>query len=285
MQGQLEQAIAQANDDPAAGISALIDAVESVQSDPIALRGDPELLRLREQALLTLARAQLASEQGKAARASMDEAIRSSRGELVVDGFGPGLAALHRERQQALVDGESGRLNVDCQVPCRVFVNEVELEQTSATLFHGSYRVHIEAGEDGPAPVDEVLDVTGDVALEWPEAAAMPEPEPLSPQDAPASRGRRILPRWSEAVLIAAGAVAVGVGAALLAIDGKCPGGVDPMDVENCPEVYMSKTPGIASLAAGGAVLVVGGVLLTVDEVRVGRARGRTVQLGLRMRF
>jgi hypothetical protein len=84
---------------------------------------------------------------------------------------------------------------------------------------------------------------------------------------------------------MSAGAAAIGTGAALWAIDGSCPDGADPTDTAACPRVYISKTAGIATVVAGGAVFLTGTVLLTVDEVRIGRERGNTVALTYTLRF
>ena len=77
----------------------------------------------------------------------------------------------------------------------------------------------------------------------------------------------------------------IGTGAALWAIDGSCPDGADPTDLEACPRVYITKTAGIATVAAGGAVLLGGTIMLTVDEVRAGRSRGNEVALTWTWRF
>jgi len=94
-----------------------------------------------------------------------------------------------------------------------------------------------------------------------------------------------LLPRWADVLLMSAGAAAIGTGAALWAIDGSCPKGADPNDTSACPQVYVTKVAGIATVAAGSALFLSGTVLLTVDEVRVGRQRGTQASLVWTFRF
>ena len=95
----------------------------------------------------------------------------------------------------------------------------------------------------------------------------------------------RVLPRWADILITTVGVAAVGTGAVLWAIDGRCPDGADPENKVACPQVYITKTAGIAMVAAGSAVLVTGTVLLSVDEVRTARGRGQTVSLAWTVRF
>jgi hypothetical protein len=93
------------------------------------------------------------------------------------------------------------------------------------------------------------------------------------------------MPRWAEVVLMSAGAVAIGTGATLWAINHKCPDFSNPMLEPQCPRVYYTQAAGIATVAAGGALFLTGTVMLTVDEVRIGRERGNTVALTYTLRF
>jgi hypothetical protein len=99
-----------------------------------------------------------------------------------------------------------------------------------------------------------------------------------------------VLPRWADILLLSAGVAAIGAGAALLAIDGRCPNqSVDPSNPSTsvfCPQVYGTKTAGLVTLAAGGAAFLTGTVLLSVDEVRTrNNRRESTVSLAWVMRF
>jgi hypothetical protein len=279
-----EQAITIADDYPSQGVAALREALAAFDEQSPELGADAEAQKVRARAQLTLARALLSANDATGARAAMDEAIRTARGDaLPVKGFGPGLDALHRERTAVLEDNPRGSIEVHCSDPCRVLINGREASTSNDGLLAGRYRIHVTSMTGGAIePLSVTLDVNGTESIEWPVANA-PAPAAATPE--PKRDRNRILPRWSEAVLVAAGAAAVGVGAVLIAIDGRCPGGSDPLDVENCPEVYTTQMSGIATLAAGGAVFLVSGVLLTVDEVRVGRGKTRTVGLALRGRF
>jgi hypothetical protein len=95
---------------------------------------------------------------------------------------------------------------------------------------------------------------------------------------------RRLAPRWSEIVLIGVGSTLLATGGGLWAIDSTCPGGVDPTNIEACPELYDTRGLGIAAVVTGGALLVTGIGLLTNDEIR--SKRGARVQLvGTSLRF
>jgi hypothetical protein len=288
----VEQAISTANDDPTSGAAVLAEALSRLQADRDRLLEDPIAREVRANAQLTLARARLAKDDEAGAHDALDDVIRTYGTEVKVDAYGPTLSELFQTRSRALADAGKGTIDVRCDQPCRVLVNELPSDGPTTEVFVGSYRVHVEStAAEGPAPLDVALDVTGPTTLHWPEptsAAAQPPGEPADPHpadDASRQNRKRMLPRWAEAVIMVAGAAAVGAGAALIAINGRCPGREDPSDPDACPQVYTTQAPGIGVLAAGGAVLLTGGVLLTVDEVRVGRARAKSVSVGLHLRF
>jgi hypothetical protein len=276
-----------ANDEPERGVVALRDALQLLKEFGPTLAKDPEGQDVRMMAQLTLARALLAIEDADGAREAMDEAIRTSRGDpLPVKSFGPGLTALYRERSGMLGKLTTGEIAVECLVACRVYINERPAPQRTDKLIPGSYRVWVEATDGSETSLKLVVDV-GEVeveALKFGEAQQQvdgPDPRP----DKPKGTAKRILPRWAEIVLMSAGAAAIGTGAALWALDHRCPGGSDPLAEPQCPRVYLTKTAGIATVVAGGAVFLTGTVLLTVDEVRIGRERGNTVALTYTLRF
>ena len=75
----------------------------------------------------------------------------------------------------------------------------------------------------------------------------------------------------------------------LLAFDGRCSSSKQYPNSEStadtCGDVYEMTAGGAALLGVGGGLLVVSGVLLGVDEVRVGRAKGHQVTVGFTLRF
>jgi hypothetical protein len=129
------------------------------------------------------------------------------------------------------------------------------------------------------------------VTLAYPEAQPPPAPS-LSPGDSndmdefelPAPR-TRTAPRFVEVAALASGSAALVAGAVLWAIDSHCPRGADPNDIVACPELYDTRTAGITLVSAGIAAALTGGVMLVVDETRVGSRRGRELALVWTARF
>lgn len=278
-----------ANEEPERGSVRLRDALQVLQGFSSQLAKDPEAQELRINAQLTLARTLLATEDADGAREVMDEAIRTSRGDpLPAKDFGPGLSALYKERGGVLEKQGRGSIEVTCQIACRVYINERPTAPRTEKLVPGRYRVWVEASDGSQAPVGHNLDIAEGSAetISYgtkPIADTGGNDDNDDNDDPP--KAKRIMPRWAEVVLMSAGAAAIGTGAALWAIDGKCPGGADPNDTDACPQVYITKTAGIVTLAAGGAVLLTGTLLLTVDEVRVGKQRGTSAMLTYTLRF
>jgi hypothetical protein len=275
-----------ANDEPERGVVALRDALHLLQEFGSTLAKDPEGQDVRTMAQLTLARALLAIDDAEGAREAMDEALRTSRGDpLPVKSFGPGLTALHRERSGILTKQPRGAIAIECLSPCRVYINERPTPQRTDKLIPGSYRVWVEStdGKETTLKLDVDLLEGETEALKFGKPTAEEIGNDTPPDTRPKSK--RAMPRWAEIMLMTAGAAAIGTGAALWAIDGNCPDRADPNDTEGCPRVYITKTAGIATIAAGGAVLLTGTLMLTVDEVRVGNQRASTVGLTWTMRF
>ncbi len=281
---KVREALNKANEDPAFGAAPLRDALAVLRQYAPRLATDIEGQELRTTAQLSLARALLAAGDADGARDAMDEAIRTSRGDpLPTKNFGPGLAALHRERDGVLGKQGAGVLEIDCRVPCRVFVNERPAGQRIDALVPGSYRVWIEASDGSEAPVDKLVTVERDGVAELGFGTRKIDEDPRPPTR---ETKPRLLPRWADVLIMSAGVAAIGTGAALWAIDGRCPGGADPNDTEACPQVYITRTAGIATVAVGGAVLLTGTVLLSVDEVRTAdNRRAQAVTLSWQMRF
>ena len=276
---RVEETRVLANDDPEAFSDRLAEALDALEGTTL----DDGAAEQRTRAELTLARAYLFADRTDDAAAAMDRAIRDALGETVpATEFGPKLADLYAARREAL-RADPILLDVRCETPCTVVVNEREVPSARVTLPAGSHRLRVE-GADGEALVRTV---NASLALTWPSsptdpAVEGPTPDPAeAPEPADArsrSTSKRTLPRWLEITGMVTGAAVMGAGAVLLTIDGRCQGGGDPLDVEACPDVYATDTAGIAMLAGGGALLVTGGLLLTVDETRLRRADGSTAR-------
>ncbi|WP_146158357.1 hypothetical protein [Enhygromyxa salina] len=266
-----------ANENPQAGSAKLRDALVRLHGMPAMLANDPEGRDVRTMAQLTLARSLLAADDADGARDAMDEAIRTARGDpLPTKQFGPGLTALHKERAGALAKLGTGTITVQCNIPCRVHIDERPTKLTTDALVPGSYRLWIEASDGSQLAYAKTVEVEADqtASIEYGERIiVVPPPETAKPF-------KRIMPRWAEVVLMSAGAVAVGTGAALWAIDGTCPNGIDPTNEAACPQIYTTKVAGIVTVAVGGALLLGGTVTLAVDEVRLKRQPDRAAATG-----
>lgn len=282
---RVETAMKMANEDPASGSTQLRDALNLLQGFAPLLATDPKGQELRTMAQLTLARALLATNNADGAREAMDEAIRTSRGDpLPTKNFGPGLTALHREREGVLDKQGVGTIAIECHTPCRVYVNERPTQHRTDGLVPGSYRLWIEA-TDGSQPLVQrliAIESGGAFELEFGQVQVTP-PDNGHPETKPAKK--RLLPRWADVLLMTAGAAAIGTGAALWAIDSKCPDLADPLVAPQCPQIYVTKTAGIITLAAGGAVFLAGTITLSIDEVRVANQRDTQASLVWTLRF
>ena len=288
------QATLEVNTNPEQGIAMLREALSALHEHGPELAADPEALELRTMAELTLARALLSQGEDAAATEVVDATLVSlDDAELPTTHLGPTLGELVDERREVLRVGGRGRLQVDCALPCRVFVDEREVsaaDGSGATLTTpaGRHRVWIEARDGSVAAQRTELALDGEegVELSYPLVAEAPAPS-LSGGQAeggqdmlrPPGRHERVAPRWVEVGTIVAGASAIAAGAVLWAIDSRCPRGADPSDIVACPQLYDTRNAGIALSVGGAAALITGGVMLTVDERRVGRARGREVAL------
>lgn len=284
------------NRDPEANYQALADALERLSEFADELARDEAARRVRTLAQLNLARAMLAVGDEEGAGLVVDEAIRTAGdAEVPASNFGPKFANFHAKRREALEAWGTGSITVECSVPCRVVIDEHEAEPTSAGLFFGEYRVWI-GPEDptlvaDPSPLRQtvIIDIDGEVeTIRYEPAPKLVEPEPLPPPPPPPPPPKRLLPRWAEIVGLVAGASLIATGGALLSADGKCigAGGLDPRDdAQQCPELWESTPGGAAALALGAALAITGGVMLTVDEVRVNGREHTRATLSWTLRF
>jgi hypothetical protein len=285
-------------------ITALREALERMVSFPDELPKDAFALEKLSKARLSLVWLLLEIDQAAAAT-EMDEAIRSARGiALPVRSFGPDVFRLYETRRDALAAQGMATIDVQCQVPCEVVIGERRSPAPSDPLYLGSYRVWV--GYRGDSAEWEsfhvVLDTAGETkTIVFETKASIPEPQTefqsevalvTKPQteDRPVTlpirdQRIRILPRWVEILSLSAGAGLAIAGGILLSYNGKCQGGGDPSTPEGCPNVYNNTAAGYAMIATGVGVFAIAGPMLAVDEVRVGRAKGRTAMLSWTFKF
>jgi len=267
LQATLEEARRAVKDDPT-DLTPLREAIAQVEDHPASLRSDPALREARSLARLELVRAALATADQAAGTALADDALRlEPEAARFAERLGPSVAAFVSARASE-VDA-SARLDVTCTTPCRVFVDEHPRDIGSIALVPGVHRLHV----DGPGAVELALALElapGERhATSWPIAVAERPVAAELPPPAPA----RLLPRAVEGMLIGVGTALTATGAALIGIDGRCPGGGSSSEVTACPNVYATRPAGGATLALGVTGAITGLVPLIIDEARMARHR------------
>lgn len=281
------------NKDPESNVADLQARLAELEGFEAQLAEDPATRELVELSRLNLARAYLVMEDIEQAEAAMDQVLRVARERRPdVDQFGPTFAAYYDARREALDGLGRAEIAVECGVPCEVTIDAVPSEPESGPLYLGTYRVWIRAKDDSALEERHTvaLDQPGEVvSVAFPTVGPEPEPEP-EPEPvelAPAApEWKRVLPRWASATLAIVGVGGLAAGAAMLSLDGTCPGGFDPVrQAQDCPELYESTNVGGALVGVGAAVAATGGVILIVDEVRVGKQSGRQATLTWTVRF
>jgi hypothetical protein len=123
---------------------------------------------------------------------------------------------------------------------CPHAVAEMSVEQMFGTCMVGEYEQAVtrSGGQAGVEPDEREVEV-------WP------------------------VPRWASIAGISGGAAMVIAGAVLLGIDGKCPGGHDPVtEVDQCPSVYNTNVGGGVLVGVGAVVMVGMGTVLTITEIQ-----------------
>lgn len=265
----------------------LFDALARFHHYAPLLAADPAARAARARAQLNLARTYLSEGASASAAGIMDEVLRSAFSDpLPVDQFGPSLVALHDERRAALMQAGTASLEFNCSVPCQAYVNEQAVGRRVEGLYLGIYRIWIDAaGNDfqpGPPGVENFQPGSPGVEnfhIEWVklsepnhtyEVAFLQFTTPVE-HNYRFPPGERLLPRPVEIALLAAGAGFVSAGAVMLGL---------------ANEGERSQIGAGAALTGfGGAALLLGGITLAVDEIRVGGARGRQAMLHWQMNF
>jgi hypothetical protein len=278
-------------EDRQAAIAALADAIAHATEHPDQASSDvPEPVL---EARVILIRLYLAEQNTQAAQAAMDDLIRTARGQIPpVRSYGPEVTQLYQQRKDALQTAGMATLAFACEVECERTINERRSVADSEELFLGTYRVWIKAAEpDAEWEYREVELVEPGAVKTIPYENPNPVQLTLTPPPPPpASSKERMLPRAAEIAGAAAGVGLAIAGAVLLSLDGKCSESkqVPTMDTtkDECGDTIYETTAGGASLLGiGGGLLVISGVLLSIDEVRVGRAKGRQVMVGATFKF
>jgi hypothetical protein len=97
------------------------------------------------------------------------------------------------------------------------------------------------------------------------------------------------VPRWASITGVSVGAAMVIAGAVLIGIDGKCPGGYDPVtEAADCPSVYNTNVGGGVLVGVGAVVMVGMGTVLTITEIqrsKQGKQRPKQRPSSLRRRI
>jgi hypothetical protein len=288
----VEQANLAVNNDPETNHPSLAAAIEQLSSFGPQIAEDARAREVLDLSLLNLARARLLTGDEAGAGEVMDQVLRSAYGRtLPIKSFGPTLVEFHDQRRALLEQQGTAAIQVQCRVSCRVVIDAQPATADSGPLYLGTHRLFIEAVDGSVADVD--------LAIELGEAGATevihyPAEEPtcdqvapvVAPPQPPPPPPKRILPRWAEITVAAIGVGAAVAGGVMLGLDGKCPGGRDPVaDAQQCPTLYEGTVPGLVAIGIGSALLIAGTVTLSVDEVRIGKERGRQAMLTWQMRF
>jgi hypothetical protein len=282
------------NRDPEASLPMLEAALGQLIGFGPQIAADPKGREALDLSQLNLARALLLTGDKDQAARVMDAVLMTARArKLPIKRFGPTLINFHDERRKQLDQLGAAAIQIQCRIACRIVIDEQPATSDSGPLYLGPHRVWIEAADASAPPERHEIELSQDgvsEVLSYPRVmeddecpiAAAP-PAAVAPPPAP---GKRILPRWAEISVTMIGVGAVVAGGVLLGLDGKCPGGQDPVaEASECPDLYEGTVSGIAAVAIGSAFVVLGGVTLAVDEVRVGNQKGRQAVLTWQMRF
>jgi hypothetical protein len=278
---EVEVAIDRGNQDPQQAIDLLEEALDSMAGFQLDLIGDRRALDLRAVAQLSLARAYLLEGREREALGTVDILILDTQESAPpVKNYGPTIQSLYDERVKVLEGYGTSNIEINCTVPCRVYVQERLGSQSPGPLLLGDYRIVVEAVDASIPPLRAqiLLSEPGQVGHLTYGYAPIQDAD-SGPQKDTAPK-RRMLPRWVEISGVVIGAGLAVTGGVLLAYHNQCPGGLDPVtNADECPRLYNNLASGIATAAVGGAALLGFGVALTVDEVRGSRARELTTML------
>ncbi|WP_146158189.1 hypothetical protein [Enhygromyxa salina] len=281
----LEQAVISAGP-TAESAQRLAEALTNAETQALALIGDEDALALLDRARLALVSIHLALGDSVEAEAAMDEVIRSAMGRQVGAGnFGPVVLELYERRLQALRNTGTSTIAITCQ-SCEIIINETRASNPELPLYLGRYRVWVVFSDPNRGPEHLVIE------LHEPGMAArrsfLTSSERPIGEDVPGAtqdRRTRLLPRWAELSMASAGAALLIGGVVLAALNGTCRGEALGGDTETCPQLHENHPQDKVLIGLGAGAMVAAGVVLTVDEVRIGRARGRQAMLTWTIQF
>lgn len=267
----LAATIERSNRDPVESIDALTQAIVLFDQFAPQLSADVETLELREFARLSLARAHRIAGRPELAAEVMDAAIRATLGaELPADRLGPSVLALYQQRLAVLEAQGYASLEVSCEDPCRIFIEQREVDFVPPLLL-GRYDVWVADVEGRREPLREQVELGAagearQLAFVVTQISAAEREQLQPPGD------RRLMPRWASAMLFAVGTVAMAAGATVVTIAG---------DANDNPNLVA----GAAILGGGAAAVATGGVVLSFDDHREGHGGGRQATLSWTLRF
>lgn len=138
---------------------------------------------------------------------------------------------------------------------CPHAVAEMSVEQMFGSCMVGEYEQAVDRWEaNSSTPVEDEVEV-------WP------------------------VPRWASIAGVSGGAVMLIGGAIALGLDGKCPGGYDPVtEVDACPSIYDTNVGGGVFVGLGTVVMLGMGAVLTITEIqrsKQGKTRPSALRRGL----
>lgn len=260
---------------PAEGATALREALEHANEDPVLLAKSDAARRAQRYARLALVRSLLATGDREAAAGLLDEMLAVAGDEpLPAKLFGPSVVELHAERSAAHAKRERAEIVVECDGDCVAIASDTLLGCAAAgrplhlQLPTGAWRVTV---ADLVAPSHRTA---SDLELAPMQSATMrlgAPPDRAAPESAPA---KRKLPRWAGILGMSVGAAAMITGGVLLGVDGKCPDlKTDPMGPDACSRRLNTDVPGIAMLVTGTVVFTGFTIPFAIGEHRARKRR------------
>lgn len=268
----LDAAIALITENPAAGNGPLANALLALIDHAPSLASDPESLARRVDAMLQLARLQLAKHPEIAAQ-TMDEAIRQAHGApLPAASYGPRLDKLYQERLEVMNNRGTAQFEINCTIRCRVYIDGHEEPIVSGPLHLGPHQVWVEDSRGMYPPMRSVEDLSvADKTYQLSYGPHFPQQRSSAGSDA------RLAPRWAEITLITLGAAMLIGGTTALAVYGANQENRQPSDAR---PLALALTMGL-----GGVGLGVGSVMLSVDRRRDGQNEPLRAVLSWRTQF
>ncbi len=299
-------AISQVDDGDNLAISALRNALSDLSEVRRQLAHDRAGQRLRLGGRLTLVRALLAKGSRTEAQQLLDEALRTWREQPIrAEEYGPRVADFHAQRRRDLTEGSHGTLEIVCERPCRVYINEVEGGQVYNAIAVGPYRLRIEdVNHHEHASYQVKIEIQSHpvtTTIRYPAQRTLHLPSRIisnSPAVGPAAtfggvqdpdtvfkNARRISPQWLEVAGLVVGCGSSAVGLLLLGMNDRCYGGGTATGPKACPRVYQTVNGGIIALSAGLSSIVIFTFLLALNN-RDNRIKFKRVSLhGNAVRF